>query len=157
MSEKAEEANEAETLKQMRSDMKEAMRARESDRLAAIRLLISSLQMKSIDLKRELTEEEILTVLSTEAKKRREASQAYRDGGRTELADKEDSELGVIETYLPKQLTEDEVATFVDEAIAATGASSKADMGKVMGAVIPKIKGRFDGGKAKNIVMSKLS
>lgn len=148
---------EAETFAKMQSDMKVAMKARDSQRLEAIRLIISSVKNRAIDLQRDLTEEEILAVLSTEAKKRREASQAYRDGDRNELADKEDAELAVIQDYLPEQLSEDDVAALVDEAIAATGAATKADMGKVMGKIMGKIKGRFDGAKAKDIVMGKLA
>ena len=149
--------SEAATFQRLQSDMKEAMKARETERLEAIRLLISSLKNKAIDLARDLKEEEIIEVLSTEAKKRREAAQAFRDGDRTELADKEEAELKVIECYLPEQLSDEEVGAMVDEVIAATGASTKADMGKVMGGIMGKIKGRFDGSRAKDIVMSKLS
>ena len=148
---------EAQTFTQLKSDMKDAMRAKDADRLGAIRMLVSSLNNKQIDLRRDLTEEDIVTVLSTEAKKRREAAEAYRNGGRDELADKEEAELAVIAAYLPKQLTEDEVAAIVDELIASTGASQKSDMGKIMGPLMGRIKGQFDGGAAKNIVMSKLA
>ena len=95
-------------------------------------------------------------MLATEAKKRREAADAFRNGGRDELADKEEAELVVIADYLPQQLNEDEVAAIVDELIASTGAAQKSDMGKIMGPLMGRIKGQFDGGAAKNIVMSKL-
>lgn len=148
---------EAETFTQMKSDMKDAMRAKDSERLGTIRMLISSLKNKQIDLKRDLTEEEIVSVLATEAKKRREAADAFRDGGRDEQADKEEAELVFIEAYLPKQLSDDEVGDIVDELIEKTGASTKADMGKIMGPLMGRIKGQFDGSKAKDIVMSKLA
>ena len=148
---------EAQTFTQMKEDMKDAMRAKAADRLGTIRMLISSLQNKQIDLKRDLTEADIVSVLATEAKKRREASESFRDNGREELADKEDYELTVIEGYLPAQLNEDDVAAIIDEIMASTGATAKSDMGKVMGPLMSLIKGQFDGGKARNILMSKLN
>ncbi len=147
---------EADTLTRLKTDMKTAMKARDSERLTTIRMLISALKNKQIDLGRDVTEDEIVTVLSTEAKKRREAAESYRGGGRDELADKEEAELVVIEDYLPRQLSEEEVGAIVDELIASTGAESKSDMGKVMGPLMGRIKGQFDGGAAKDIVMSKL-
>ena len=147
---------EAATFVTMQEDMKDAMRAKDSERLGAIRLLISSLKNKKIDLRRDLTEEDILEVLSTEAKKRREAAQAYRDGARQELADKEEFELTVIARYLPQPLSQDEVVALIVEAIASTGAASRKDMGKVMGVVMPQTKGRFDGAKIKDLVMAQL-
>lgn len=147
---------EAQTFTRLQTDMKEAMKARDAERLSTIRMLISSLKNKQIDLRRDLTEDEIVTVLATEAKKRREAADSFRSGNRDELADKEEAELVVIGGYLPKQLTEDEVGAIVDELIASTGAQQKSDMGKVMGPLMGRIKGQFDGGRAKDIVMSKL-
>lgn len=147
---------EAQTFTKMQADMKDAMRAKDADRLSAIRMLVSSLKNKQIDLRRDLTEEEITAVLATEAKKRREAAESFRAGDRVELAEKEEAELRVIEEYLPKQLTEAEVGAIVDELIASTGAAQKSDMGKVMGPLMGRIKGQFDGGRAKEIVMSKL-
>lgn len=147
---------EPQTLTTLKSDMKDAMKARESERLGTIRMLISALKNKQIDLGRELTDEDVVTVLATEAKKRREAADSFRQGDRVELAEKEESELVVIEAYLPRQLSEDEVAAIVDELIASTGAEKKSDMGKIMGPLMGRIKGQFDGGRAKDIVMSKL-
>ncbi len=148
---------EAQTFTQLKSDMKEAMKAKETDRLSTIRMLISSLKNEQIDRGRDLTEEEITGVLATEAKKRREAAESYRDGGRDELADKEEAELRVIEDYLPKQLSDEEVGEIVDELIEQTGAETKSDMGKIMGPLMGRIKGQFDGSRAKDIVMSKLA
>lgn len=148
---------EAQTFLTMQEDMKTAMRARDSERLGAIRLLISSIKNKKIDLRRDLTEEEILEVLATESKKRRESAEAYRNGDRLELAEKEEFELTVIANYLPEPLTDDEVNAMIDAAIADSGATTKRDMGKVMGQVMPQTKGRFDGSKIKDMVMAKLA
>ncbi len=149
-------SDEAQTFTQLKSDLKDAMRNKEKQRRDTIRMLVSSLKNKQIDLGRELNEEDILSVLSTEAKKRREAADAYREGDRDELAAQEEAELAVIKGYLPKQLTDDEAADLVDEVISEVGAESKRDMGKVMGAIMPKIKGRYEGSKIKDIVLSKL-
>jgi hypothetical protein len=146
----------AETFERIQADVKTAMRAKDRERTTALRMLVSVLKNKQIDLRRDLTEEDILGVLSTEAKKRREAAQAYRDGGRDELADKEASELELIEVYLPQQLSDDEVAAMVTEVIAQVGAETKRDMGKVMGKMMPRIKGRFEGSKLKDIVLAQL-
>ena len=148
---------EAETFTRLKSDMKQAMKAKETERLSTIRMLLSSLQNEQINKGDDLTEEEITAVLATEAKKRREAADSYREGDRDELADKEEAELVVIEDYLPKQLSEDEVAEIVDELIEQTGAETKSDMGKIMGPLMGRIKGQFDGSRAKDIVMSKLA
>jgi uncharacterized protein YqeY len=146
----------AATMDKMKADMKAAMKSKEKEKLGTIRMLLSSLKNAEIDAGGELSEDDIIGVLSTEAKKRREAAQAYRDGDRDELADKEEAELAVVEEYLPKQLSDDEIAELVDEVIAQTGASTKADMGKVMGPMMGKVKGRADGSKVKDIVLSKL-
>lgn len=148
---------EAQTFTQLKTDMKTAMKAKDAERLSTIRMLISSLKNEQIDKKGDLSEDEITSVLATEAKKRREAADSYRDGGRDELADKEEAELKVIEDYLPKQLSDDEVADIVDELIEQTGAATKSDMGKIMGPLMGRIKGQFDGSRAKDIVMSKLA
>jgi len=147
---------EAQTWTQLNEDMKNAMRAREADKLLTIRMLISVLKNKKIELRRDLTEEEIVDSLATEVKKRRDAIELYTRGERPELAAKEEAEIVIIQSYLPTQLTDEEVAAMVDEAIASTGAESKKDMGKVMGVVVPQTKGRYDGSKIKNIVMAKL-
>ncbi|MFW5967967.1 MAG: GatB/YqeY domain-containing protein [Persicimonas sp.] len=147
---------ETETIQQMKSDMKAAMKAGEKQKLQTIRTLISSLNNARIAKGGDLDEDDVIDVLSTEAKKRREAMEAYTDGGRSELADKEETELSVIEEYLPEQMTDEEAEQLVDEAIETTGAESRADMGKVMGFVMPKIKGRYQGSKIKDIVLEKL-
>ncbi|RMG11805.1 MAG: GatB/YqeY domain-containing protein [Deltaproteobacteria bacterium] len=143
-------------LDKMTDDMKAAMKARDTARVQAIRMLVSAVKNKRIELGRELTDEDIIGVLSSEAKRRREAAEQYEAGGRPELAEKERAELAVIQSYLPQPLSEEEVGQIVDEAIAATGASSPSDMGKVMGQVMPRVKGRFDGSRVKDLVLARL-
>ena len=115
---------EAPTYLKLKDDMKTAMKAREKDRLQTIRMLISSLNNAKIELQRDLTEEDIVSVFSTEAKKRRESAKAYRDGDRPELADKEDAELEVITEYLPEQLTDEELVQFARQEDFAAGISA---------------------------------
>ncbi len=143
-------------MEQLTSDMKAAMKAKEKEKLTTVRMLISAIKTAQIDFKGEMGDEDMIAVLTKEAKKRKDASSQYRDGGRDELADKEDRELEIIEAYLPEQLSEEAIAEIVDEVIASTGASSKADMGKVMGPVMGRVKGLADGNTVKKVVMSKL-
>lgn len=145
------------TMEELQTDMKNAMKAKEAQKLGTLRMIIAELKNKKIELQTDLSESDIEAVLQKEAKKRREAADMYKDGGREELAAQEEAELVVIESYLPKQLTDDEIAAIVDEVIAQTGATSKADMGKVMGPVMGKVKGLADGTRVKDAVMSKLN
>lgn len=135
---------------QLRSDLTTAMKARDSDTSTTIRMLMTAIGNAEVAGKEkvELTDEQVLEVLTTEAKKRREAATAFDEGGRTEMADKERTELAVIVTYLPEQLTADEIAEIVREAVERTGAAGEGmrAMGKVMGVVQPQVKGRADGG-----------
>lgn len=146
----------ATTLDQLTADMKDAMRAREKQKLQTIRSLISSIKNAAIAKGEDLDDDETLGILSTEAKKRRESLDAFTEAERTELADQEAAELLIIQDYLPEALSDEEAAVIIDEVIAQVGATSKGDMGKVMGAVMPRLKGRYDGSKVKNIVMGKL-
>jgi uncharacterized protein len=142
-------------LDTLTADMKAAMKARDKDRLQTIRMLISGVKNVLID-KPSFSESDEVDYLSTEAKKRRQSIEAYEQAGREDLAEVERAELVVIEQYLPQQLGEDEVRTIVAEAIASTGASGASDLGKVMGAIMPQIKGRFDGAKVRPIVQDLL-
>ena len=145
------------TLQDLKSDMKKAMKAKEKQELSTIRMLLSSLNNKKIDKGGDLDDDDVIEVLSKEAKQRRESIDAYREGGRDDMADKEEAELEVIERYLPEPLTDEEVEQMVDEIIEQTGAETKADMGRVMGQVMPKVKGRYEGSKVKDIVLGKLA
>jgi uncharacterized protein YqeY len=134
----------------LRADLTTAMKARDELRSSTLRMVLTSITNAEVAGKeaRELTDEDILGVLSTEAKRRREAATAFADGGREEMAAKEAAEGEVIAEYLPTPLTEAEIAELVTAAIARTGAADEGmrAMGKVMGVVTPQVKGRADGG-----------
>jgi len=134
-----------------------AMKAREAGEAAALRLLLSALKSAVIEARRDLTDEEAVTVLRREAKKRREAEQAYRDAGRDERADQEAFELTVIARFLPAGLDPAELARLVDEAVVATGATGPRELGKVMGRLMPQVKGRADGNEVRRLVLERLS
>ena len=133
------------------------MKSGDSDRVRTLRTLLAKLKEREIEKGDELSEGELTKVLQTAAKQRKEAADMYTDGGRTELADAEMKELAIIEEYLPEQLSEDDVAAMVDEAISETGAESLRDMGKVMPAVMKKVAGRADGKTVQELVKRKLS
>ena len=142
---------------QLTEDMKQAMKAGEKDRLTTIRLLRGYLKNESIDKQKELSEKEELAVLASAAKKRKESIDAYQQGGRTDLVEKEQKELEVIQSYLPQPLTRVEVEKIVNEAIASVGATTIKDLGKVMPVVMQQVQGRADGKQVNEIVRSKLS
>ncbi|GEL07276.1 GatB/YqeY domain-containing protein [Salisediminibacterium halotolerans] len=144
-------------LERLQEDMKNAMRNKEKERLTVIRSLKSALQNEAIHQGRELSEEEELTVLNREMKQRKESLHEFIQAGRTDLADKTRQEIDIIEVYLPSQLSEEELDVIVQETIAETGAASKADMGKVMSAIMPKVKGRADGSEVKKRVEQALA
>jgi len=133
-----------------------AMKERRADEVAALRLVLSALKSAAIEARHDLSDEEAVAVLQREARKRREAEQAYREAGRTERADQEAFELEVIGRYLPAALDPAELAGLVDEAVAATGASGPRDVGRVMGQVMPKVKGRADGNEVRRLVLERL-
>lgn len=134
---------------QLRADLTTAMKARDELTSSTLRMVLTAVTNEEVAGKqaRQLSDDEIVKVLSREAKKRREANDAYTQAGRAELAAREQAELAVIETYLPQQLTDDEVGALVREAIAETGASGPQAMGQVMKALTPKVAGRADGAK----------
>lgn len=139
-------------LEQVRSDMTAAMKAREKERVGALRMVLSELQKAA----KEGNDDE-LAVLRRERKRRLEAAAQFRDGGRPELADREQSEATLIQTYLPAELDDAELDTIVKDAIDETGASSPKDMGNVMKAVMAKAAGRVDGKRASARVREALS
>lgn len=134
----------------------EAMKARDEIRLSTLRLLSSALNYEFIAKQHVLTEEEELAVVRREVKKRKDAIEAYEKAGAKERAEKEKKEMAVLEEYLPAQMSDEELIKIVSEAISATGATSMADFGKVMGAVIPKVAGRAEGGRISKLVSEKL-
>ncbi len=133
------------------------MLAREEGRRDALRLILSSLRSAEKDLQRPLSDEEELQVLQRERKKRHEAADAFRSGGRESQAEKEEAELAVLEEFMPEPLSEDEVERIVDDAIAENGATSLRDMGRVMADVMPQIAGRADGSSVSQLVREKLA
>ncbi|WP_062104640.1 GatB/YqeY domain-containing protein [Bacillus niameyensis] len=143
---------------QLNEDMKQAMKNKEKDRLSVVRLLKAAIQNEAIKLgKKELTEDEELTVLSREVKQRKDSLQEFEKAGREDLVEKTRNELVFVQDYMPAQLDEEELEKIVREAIAETGASSKAEMGKVMGALMPKVKGKADGSLVSQLVQRHLS
>jgi uncharacterized protein len=139
-------------LEQVQADTKEALKAGERDRVAALRLVVDALQK---DLK-EGGEDEV-AVLRRERKRRLEAADAYREGGNADRAAGEELEATLIEGYLPAELSDHELGTLVDEAISSSGASGPQEMGKVMGAVMPKVGGRADGNRVSTLVRERLA
>ncbi|WP_042145996.1 GatB/YqeY domain-containing protein [Paucisalibacillus sp. EB02] len=145
-------------LSQLNDDMKQAMKNKDKERLSVIRMVKASLQNESIKLgKSELSEDEDLTILSRELKQRKDSLQEFKSAGREDLVEKLEMEIKIIQEYMPEQLSDDELSVIVQETIQETGASSKKDMGKVMSAVMPKVKGKADGSKINKLVQEFLN
>lgn len=142
---------------QLNDAMKEAMKAKDSLRLNAIRLIRTAVKNREIDERRELGEQEVIAVLSSLVKQRKESAQVYRDNGRPELAEKEELELAVIQSFLPAQLDEAGIRKLIEVAVAETGASSPKDMGKVMKIVSAQTLGRADGKLVSELVKARLA
>ncbi len=138
------------------ADIITAMKAKNEAALSALRMLKSAIKYKEVDLKREIKDEEVIDVLSKQAKQRRESIEGFEKGGRVESAASEKAELALIEAYLPAGLSEAELAQLIEEAIKSTGAAGPKDMGKVMGVLTLKIKGKADMGKVSGLVKAKL-
>jgi uncharacterized protein len=141
----------------VQKDMTAAVKAREQQRLATLRLVLDALKKESKAKQAELDEEAEIAVLQRERKRRAEAAEAFRSGGREEQAEAEEAEAALIDTYLPEQLPDSELEAIVSAAVEETGASSQKEMGKVMAAVMPKIGGRADGKRVSAVVREKLS
>ena len=139
---------------QLTADMKEAMKNKEKERLAVIRMVRGAIRQQEIDGQKELGEEDVIAVISKEVKMRRDSIEEFQKGGREDLVEKTQAEIDVLLPYLPAQLSEDEVRELVKAAVEQTGASTPKDMGKVMGVLMPKVKGRADGKMVNTIVKS---
>lgn len=145
------------TLKaQITSDMKDAMRSKEKERLGAIRLILSEVKRIEVDERIEVSDERLLGILDKMAKQRRDSISQFNDAGRTELAEKEQFELDIIQSYLPEQLSEQEIEDLIKAAIAQTGAESMKDMGKLMGVLKPQLQGKADMAQVSKQVKSLL-
>ena len=139
------------------NDMKEAMKAKEKDRLAVIRMVRGAIKQIEIDSKKELDDEAVIGVISKEVKMRKDSVEEFKKGGREDLVAKTEAEIAVLMPYLPPQLSEDEIRSLVQAAVEQVGASSPKDMGKVMGVLMPKVKGRADGKLVNTIVKEALN
>jgi uncharacterized protein YqeY len=140
----------------LNEDMKQAMKSQDKFRLSVIRMVRSSIKNQEIDLKRTLDDNEVLDILSREIKQRKDSLQEFEKAGRGDLVESLKAELVILAEYQPQQLTEEEVKAIVQETIEQVGASSKADMGKVMTALMPKVKGRADGKIVNGLVQQLL-
>ena len=133
------------------SNMKEAMKSKDSVKLGAVRGVISAVKNQEIDLKKELSEEEILTIVSREVKKRKEAAVLYEKGNRPELKDKEILEMKILQSYLPEQVSEKDLRRRIQEVIDETGAEGMKDFGKIMKILVPEFKGKADNSLIKEL------
>jgi uncharacterized protein YqeY len=148
------------TRQALQEDLKQSMLARNELKTSVLRMLISAINYYEIQkggAGYQASEEDIMTVTQNQAKQRRDSIEQFKTAGRQELVDKETKELEILSTYLPEQMSEEEITKLVKEAIAQTGATSMADMGKLMGALMPKVKGKADGNVVNTIVRKELS
>ena len=146
------------TLKnKITEDMKTAMRAKDAARLGTVRLLLAAMKQKEVDERVELSDADVLAIIDKMIKQRRESIAQFEKAARTDLAEVEKAEIGVLSGYLPQQLSEAEVGEAIAAAIAETGAAGAKDMGKVMGLLKPRLAGRTDMGKVSGLVKAKLA
>jgi uncharacterized protein YqeY len=141
----------------LQQDFIVAMKSKSELRVAVLRQLRGQIRQAEIDGRKELDESEVLVVLSKVAKQHRDSIKAYAEGARQDLVDREQAELDIIESYLPKPLDEAEINRLIDKVIAEVGAAGMKDIGKVMGVLMPQVKGRTDGARVQAIVKSKLA
>ena len=142
------------TLKEAQKD---AMRAKDKLRLGTIRMALAAIKQREVDERITLDDTQVLAVLTKMVKQRKDAAQQFDDANRADLADNERAEIVVLETFLPQPLSDEEIASLIDEAMAATGAAGMQDMGKVMGWLKPKVQGRADMGALSGKIKAKLN
>ncbi len=146
------------TLKaQISEDMKVAMRAKDAERLGTIRLLQAAIKQREVDERIELTDADVIAVIEKMLKQRKDSIAAYELANRTDLADVEKAEVAVLQTYLPQQLSEQEISDVLDKVVTDTGATSIKDMGKVMAAIKPLVAGKADMGKVSGLIKARLA
>jgi len=146
------------TLKaQISEDMKNAMRAKEAERLGTIRLLQAAIKQREVDERVELADADVVSVVEKMLKQRKDSIAAYEKANREDLAAVEKAEVAILQAYLPEQLSDEEVQALLDKAIADTGANSMKDMGKVMGIIKPQVAGKADMGKISGLIKAKLA
>lgn len=143
---------------QIKKDLITSLKAKEENKVSVLRMLQSAIKNKEIELKKRegLSDEEIEPMVASEIKKRNDSIESYKEGGRDELVAKEEKEIEILKSYMPKQMSEDEVRKIVEKAIADTKASGAADFGKVMGKVMSDVRGKTDGNVVSKIVKEKL-
>ena len=139
------------------NDLKEAMKAQDKEKLSVIRMLKGSIQMEELNKKHELTDEEVINVVTKEIKSRRDSIKEFEKGNRNDLIEKTEAEIDILKVYLPEQLSEEEVLQIINEAFDIVKPESPRDMGKIMKEVSPKLKGRYDMGKVSSIIKEKLN
>ena len=142
---------------QITEDMKTAMRAKDSVRLGAIRLLLSAIKQREVDERIELTDADVIAVIEKMLKQRRDSIAAFESANRVDLSDIEKFEVSVLQTYMPKQMSDDEINQIITQVIADTGAQGAKDMGKVVGLVKPLVAGMADMGKVSGLIKARLS
>jgi uncharacterized protein YqeY len=142
---------------QITEDMKTAMRAKETARLGAIRLLLAAMKQREVDERIELTDADVVSIIEKMLKQRRDSISQYKAANRQDLVDVEEFEVTILQTYMPQQLGEAEIVSAIAEAIASTGAAGPQDMGKVMGVVKAKLAGRADMGKVSGLIKAQLT
>ncbi len=138
-------------------DVKTAMRSKDKDRLAVLRLITAAIKQIEVDQRITLDDDQVIAVLEKMLKQRKDSIEQFSKAGRDELVAQEAAEIEIIQQYLPEQLSEDEIRSLIDEAVSATGAASMKDMGKVMGLLKPKLAGRADMGLVSRIIKDQLS
>ncbi len=141
----------------VKAEMKTAMKAKDKPRLATIRLIQAEFKRVEVDERIEVDDARALTILDKMLKQRRDSAKQYRDADRPELAEQEESEIVVIQSFLPAQLTDEEISTIIDEALAGIDATGMAAMGPLMAAIKPKLQGRADMGAVSGLVKAKLN
>ncbi|UCF30882.1 MAG: GatB/YqeY domain-containing protein [bacterium] len=144
-------------LERIQEDLKRSLKAKDGTRVSVLRFLLASIRNREIDNMASLDEDQVLQEITSAAKRRRESIDAFREGGRQDLVDKEEAELAILSEYMPEQLSEDDIRSLVRQVISATGATSSADLGAVMKEVMPKVRGQADGKLVNQIVRELLS
>lgn len=144
-------------IEQIQEDLKRSMKAKDGNRVSVLRFLLSSIKNREIDKKEILNDDEILKVIASSAKSRRESIEAFREGNRPDLVEKEAEELAILEEYLPEQLSPEDVRNIVKEVVEAVGAATVSDLGMVMKELMPRLQGKADGKLVNNIVREILS
>ena len=144
-------------LERLNSDMKDAMKSQDKEKLAVLRMVKGAMQLEEISKKQELNDEDVIGVIAKQIKTRKESIVEFEKGNRADLVEKTQAEIKILETYMPEQLSEEEVNKIIDDAIEQVNPQAPSDMGKVMGIVTPKLKGRADMSSVSKMVKEKIS